>query len=45
MLYGESSLQRHFRDIHSLTQHIMVADSWLTKAGAALLQKDVGPGF
>jgi alkylation response protein AidB-like acyl-CoA dehydrogenase len=42
-LYDVSSLQRHLRDIHTLTQHISVADGWLTRAGAFLLGKD--PGF
>ena len=42
-LYDASSLQRHLRDIHTLTQHISVADGWLTRAGAFLLGKD--PGF
>lgn len=44
-LYDTSSLQRHLRDIHALTQHIMVAEGWLTKAGAALLGQDVGFGL
>jgi indole-3-acetate monooxygenase len=42
-LYDASPLQRHLRDIHTLTQHISVADGWLTRAGAILLGKD--PGF
>jgi len=42
-LYDSSPLQRHLRDIHTLTQHIGVADGWLTRAGAFLLGKD--PGF
>jgi alkylation response protein AidB-like acyl-CoA dehydrogenase len=42
-LYDFSPLQRHLRDIHTLTQHIIVADGWLTRAGAFLLGKD--PGF
>jgi indole-3-acetate monooxygenase len=42
-LYDSSPLQRHLRDIHTLTQHISVADGWLTRAGAVLLGKD--PGF
>lgn len=44
-LYDTSPLQRHLRDIHTLTQHIMVAEGWLTKAGAALLGQDVGFGL
>jgi alkylation response protein AidB-like acyl-CoA dehydrogenase len=42
-LYDSSPLQRHLRDIHTLTQHISVADGWLTRVGAFLLGKD--PGF
>ena len=42
-LYDSSPLQRHLRDIHTLTQHIGVADGWLTRVGAFLLGKD--PGF
>lgn len=42
-LYDSSPLQRHLRDIHALTQHISIADGWLTRAGAFLLGKD--PGF
>ncbi|HLW69423.1 MAG TPA: acyl-CoA dehydrogenase family protein [Candidatus Binataceae bacterium] len=42
-LYDSSPLQRHLRDIHTLTQHIGLADGWLTRAGAFLLGKD--PGF
>jgi alkylation response protein AidB-like acyl-CoA dehydrogenase len=44
-LYDTSPLQRHLRDIHTLTQHIMVAEGWLTKAGAALLGQEVGFGL
>jgi alkylation response protein AidB-like acyl-CoA dehydrogenase len=44
-LYDTSPLQRHLRDIHALTQHIMVAEGWLTKAGAALLGQEVGFGL
>ena len=42
-LYDSSPLQRHLRDIHTLTQHISVAEGWLTRAGAFLVGKD--PGF
>ena len=42
-LYDSSSLQRHLRDINALTQHILVADEWFTRAGAFLVGKD--PGF
>jgi alkylation response protein AidB-like acyl-CoA dehydrogenase len=44
-LYNTSPLQRHLRDIHTLTQHIMVTEGWLTKAGAALLGQEVGFGL
>jgi indole-3-acetate monooxygenase len=43
VVYDSSPLQRHLRDIHTLTQHISVADGWFTRAGAILLGKD--PGF
>jgi len=43
---GATALVRHLTpaaaspDIHAtLTQHIMVAEGWMTKAGAALLDK------
>ena len=42
-LYNSSPLQRHLRDIHTLSQHISVADGWLTRTGAFLVGKD--PGF
>jgi alkylation response protein AidB-like acyl-CoA dehydrogenase len=42
-IYDSSPLQRHLRDIRTLTQHISVADGWFTRAGAVLLGKD--PGF
>ncbi len=35
-VWEESTLQRRFRDIHVLTQHIAVADSLLTRQGAIL---------
>lgn len=44
-LYDASPLQRQLRDMHTLTQHIMVAEGWLTKAGAALLGQEVGFGL
>ncbi len=44
-LYDTSPLQRHLRDMHALTQHIMVAEGWLTKAGAALLGQEVDLGL
>lgn len=36
-IYRRSPLQRHFRDIHTLTQHIMVAAGSRVLAGRALL--------
>jgi indole-3-acetate monooxygenase len=42
-VYDSSSLQRYLRDVHTLTQHVAVADGWFTRAGIALLGKD--PGF
>jgi alkylation response protein AidB-like acyl-CoA dehydrogenase len=42
-VYDSSPLQRHLRDIHTLTQHAGASDGWLTSAGAVLLGKD--PGF
>jgi indole-3-acetate monooxygenase len=42
-LYDSSPLQRHLRDINALTQHILVADEWFTRAGAFLVGTD--PGF
>ncbi|NMO17365.1 hydroxylase [Pyxidicoccus fallax] len=32
-----TSLQRRFRDIHTLTQHAAVAEGWFTQEGSALL--------
>jgi len=42
-LYDSSPLQRHLRDINTLTQHILVADEWVTRVGAFLVGTD--PGF
>jgi len=39
-VYEASPLQRHLRDIHTLTQHIGVSDGLLTRHGAALLGKN-----
>jgi alkylation response protein AidB-like acyl-CoA dehydrogenase len=44
-VYDTSPFQRHLRDIRTLTQHIVVADGWLTRAGAAILGLDVGFGI
>jgi len=40
--YDSSPLQRCLRDIHTLTQHAAVAESWLSGAGASLLGVDSG---
>jgi alkylation response protein AidB-like acyl-CoA dehydrogenase len=40
--YDTSPLQRCLRDIHTLTQHAAVAESWLSGAGASLLGSDSG---
>lgn len=37
--YNSSPLQRHLRDIHTLTQHAAVNESMLTRAGAFLIGK------
>jgi len=44
-IYETSRLQRQFRDIHTLTQHVMVGPSSMEAAGRALLGRDVPPGF
>lgn len=44
-LYESSPLQRRLRDIHTLTQHASLAESALTRAGAALVGQPVGFGF
>jgi alkylation response protein AidB-like acyl-CoA dehydrogenase len=44
-IYETSPLQRCFRDVHTLTQHVMVGASTYEAAGRALLGKDVPPGF
>ncbi len=36
-LYDKSPLQRHFRDVHTMTQHIMVAQPTLKPIGRILL--------
>jgi alkylation response protein AidB-like acyl-CoA dehydrogenase len=35
--YNSSSLQRHLRDIHTLTQHAAVNETMLARAGAFLI--------
>jgi alkylation response protein AidB-like acyl-CoA dehydrogenase len=44
-IYSKHPLQRRFRDIHTITQHVMVGPSSLEAAGRALLGLDVPPGF
>lgn len=39
-VYASNPLQRHFRDVHVATQHIMVAPPTWTLAGAVLLGHD-----
>ena len=36
-IYAESPLQRHFRDVHVMTQHIMVGEQTLKPVGRILL--------
>ena len=43
-VYETSRLQRQFRDIHTLTQHVMVGPSSFEAAGRALLGQEVPPG-
>jgi indole-3-acetate monooxygenase len=44
-IYESSRLQRQFRDIHALTQHVSVGPSSMEAAGRVLLGQDVPPGF
>ncbi len=44
-IYESSRLQRRFRDVHALTQHVMVGPSSFEAAGRALLGHEVPPGF
>jgi hypothetical protein len=44
-MYESSRLQRQFRDIHALTQHVMVGPSSFEAAGRALLGREVPQGF
>ncbi|MEM7079632.1 MAG: acyl-CoA dehydrogenase family protein [Pseudomonadota bacterium] len=39
-VYEQSCLQRHFRDVHVASQHMMVADSVMELAGRAMLGLD-----
>ena len=44
-IYESSRLQRQFRDIHAVTQHVSVGPSSMEAAGRVLLGQDVPPGF
>ena len=44
-IYESSRLQRQFRDIHTLTQHVLVGPSSFEAAGRAMLGQEVPPGF
>lgn len=39
-VYESSALQRHFRDVHTASQHMMVADSVMELAGRVMLGVD-----
>ena len=41
-IYASSPLQRCFRDVHTMTQHIMVAEATLKPIGRVLLGHEVG---
>jgi alkylation response protein AidB-like acyl-CoA dehydrogenase len=42
--YNSSPLQRCMRDIHTLTQHAAVAESWISGAGAAMVGRGTAFG-
>ncbi|MEM7218425.1 MAG: acyl-CoA dehydrogenase family protein [Pseudomonadota bacterium] len=45
-IWADSCLQRHFRDVHTASQHMMVADSVMELAGRVLLGlDDAAPGL
>lgn len=44
-IYAGSPLQRRFRDIHTITQHLMIGPASWEAAGRALLGLTVPPGF
>lgn len=44
-LYRSSPLQRHFRDIHAATQHVLLAPPMWAAAGRVLLGADTAPGL
>jgi hypothetical protein len=39
-VYATSPLQRHFRDVHAATQHVMIAPATLELVGRVLLGLD-----
>jgi len=44
-IYAESPLQRHFRDVHTVTQHVMVGQPTLEVAGRVLLGLPTDPSM
>jgi alkylation response protein AidB-like acyl-CoA dehydrogenase len=44
-IYSKHALQRRFRDVHTLTAHVIVGTSSLEAAGRSLLGLTVPPGF
>ncbi|HUF53771.1 MAG TPA: acyl-CoA dehydrogenase family protein [Dehalococcoidia bacterium] len=44
-IYSDHTLQRRFRDIHTLTAHVMIGQSSFEAAGRALLGLPLSPGF
>jgi indole-3-acetate monooxygenase len=44
-IYDGSALQRHLRDIHTVTQHASLNENSITRAGAALLGEQVDRWF
>jgi hypothetical protein len=44
-VYATSPLQRHFRDVHVVTQHVMVAPATYELTGRLLLGVDTDTGM
>ena len=44
-IYESSTLQRRFRDIHTMTQHFLVAPATIEFSGRAFFGLDTPPGF
>lgn len=44
-VYDGTPLQRHLRDIHTISQHASVNENSITRAGAKMLGQEVGPWF